>query len=173
MNTAIRYGLILGAISVIYKLATYAINVELLVSTSYQFIVFVVSVAVLIYFARLLRQARGGFASFKEMFGDIFTMLMISIVLDTIFNYILFNFIDPQLAETLKNATIKNAEAMFSKFGMSGEQVDAALAEIEKQDMSVTVTKSLQQILMLGIVCAIISAIVAAFMKKNKPEEAF
>ncbi|WP_250631937.1 DUF4199 domain-containing protein [Rhodoflexus caldus] len=172
-NTAIRYGLILAAIGIVSQLAIYMVNVELMASMSSGLIMLVISIVLIIYFARLLRQSRGGFATFREMFGDIFTMLMISALVGAIFNYILFNFIDPELATTIKNLTIKNSEAMFVKLGMSAEQIDLALAEIEKQDMSMTIGKSVQQLAVSGIVYAIISAILAAILKKNKPEEVF
>jgi hypothetical protein len=172
-NTAIRYGLILAAIGIVSQLAIYMINVELMASMSSGLIMLVISIVLIIYFARLLRQSRGGFATFGEMFGDIFTMLMISALVGAIFNYILFNFIDPELATTIKNLTIKNSEAMFVKLGMSAEQIDLALAEIEKQDMSMTIGKSVQQLAVSGIVYAIISVILAAILKKNKPEEVF
>lgn len=172
-NTAIRYGLVLAAIGIVSQLAIYTINVELMASMSSGLIMLVISIALIIYFARLLRQSRSGFATFKEMFGDIFTMLMISALVGAIFNYILFNFIDPELATTIKNLTIKNSEAMFVKLGMSAEQIDLALAEIEKQDMSMTIGKSVQQLAISGIIYAIIGAILAAILKKNKPEEVF
>ncbi len=142
-------------------------------SMSASLIMLVISIALMVYFARLLRQSRGGFATFGEMFGDIFTMLMINALVGAIFNYILFNLIDPELATTIKNLTIKNSEAMFVKLGMSAEQIDLALAEIEKQDMSMTIGKSVQQLAVSSIIYAIISAILAAILRKNKPEEVF
>ncbi|WP_448520442.1 DUF4199 domain-containing protein [Rhodoflexus sp.] len=172
-NTAIRYGLMLAAVGIVVQLLIYVVNVELMASMISSFVILLISIALIIYFARLLRQARGGFATFGEMFSDIFIMLMISAVAGIIFNYMLYNVIDPDLAETMKRAVIKNSESMFAKLGMSGEQVDAALAEIEKQDMSMTTGKSLQTLLGQGVFYAIISAIMAAIMKKNKPEETF
>lgn len=172
-NTAIRYGLVLAAIGIISQLAIYTINVELMANMTSGIVMLLISIAIIIYFALQLRKARGGFATFGEMFGDIFTMLAISALIGTVFNYILFNFIDPELANTIKNLTIKNSEAMFAKLGMSAEQVDAALAEIEKQDMSMTIGKSVQQLAISGIMYAIIGAILAAILKKNKPEEVF
>lgn len=172
-QTAVRYGLVLAAIGIVTQLLIYIINVELMASIVFNFLVFIVSIAVLIYFARLLRQARGGFATFGEMFGDIFVMLMISAVAGTIFNYLLYNVIDPDLAETLKKAVIKSSEAMFVRLGMSGEQVDLALAEIEKQDMSMTVEKAIQQVVFSGIFYALVAAVMAAIMKRQKPEESF
>jgi len=172
-NTAIRYGLILAAVGIVTQLAIYAINIELMANMSYGIVMLLITIAIVIYFAIQLRKIRGGFATFREMFGDIFTMLIISAVVGTIFNYVLFNFIDPKLSETLKEATIKNSEAMFAKLGMSGEQIDLALAEIEKQDMSMTIGKSLQQLVIAGIMQSIIGAILAAILKKNKPQEVF
>jgi hypothetical protein len=172
-DTAIRYGLVLAAIGIISQLAIYTINVELMTDMTSGIIMLLINIAIIIYFALQLRKARGGFATFGEMFGDIFIMLAISALIGTVFNYILFNFIDPELSTTIKNLTIKNTEAMLTKFGMSGEQVDAALAEIEKQDMSMTIGKSVQQLAISGIMYAIIAAIMAAILKKSKPEEVF
>lgn len=171
-SKTVRYGFILAIISILVQILVYATNVEWMASVTYSLLSFLLSLILVIYFGLQLRKARGGFASFKEMFSDIFIMLLVAGVIGILFNYVLFNFIDPQLAETLKQAVIKNSQAMFSKIGMSDSEIDTALAEIEKQDMSVTLVKSIQQLGMVVTFSAIGAVILAAILKK-KPEEAF
>ena len=108
-------------------------------------------------------QELGGFMSFKRAFFLAFMIGMVSTVIVLIFNYIYMNFINPSAME----AQLEMTRGMMEKFGMPEEQLDAA---IEKQRQSLSSPMSMiTGLLGAGVVVAILSLIIAAIMKKERP----
>ena len=87
----------------------------------------------------------------------------------TFFNILLYNFIDVEFAQMAKDVIIEKTYEMMEGFGASEFMVDEAISEIEKQD-SFSV-ESLAKGYVFGLpVYIILSLIIAAFIKRNKPE---
>ena len=123
-----------------------------------------VSIAIYVMALREHReQELGGFMSFKRAFYLAFMIGLVSMVIVLIFNYIYMNFINPSAMESQLEMT----RVMMEKFGMPEEQLDAA---IEKQRVSLTSPMSiLTGLLGGGVVVAILSLIMGAIMKKERP----
>jgi hypothetical protein len=144
-------------------------GIDFMMQTWWGIVQFVISLGLVVYFATIFRRAQGGYASFKEMFSISFGLYAASSFILTFFNILLYNFIDLEFAEMAKEVIIEKTYQMMEGFGASETMVDEAIEEIEKQD-SFSIA-SLAKGYVFGLpVYIVISLILAAFLKRNKPE---
>ena len=61
-----------------------------------------------------------------------YLVLVVSYVVGSLFNILLYNVIDPSLTEVVTELTIQNTIPMLESFGTPQEAIDAAVIEIEK-----------------------------------------
>ncbi|UKJ05768.1 DUF4199 domain-containing protein [Solitalea lacus] len=168
-SESLRYGLYLGLIAILITLGVYLIDATLLASFKVGGLSLVVFIVFLVIAMRNIRNSVGGYWDFRQAFVSCFIILAVSAVIGQIFVYILHNFIDPTLSETLKTAVINQTEGMLAKFGTPQDKIDEALKEIEKKDMSVTFKSTVVQLGGTLVFYAIISLIMGAVLKKAKP----
>jgi cytochrome bd-type quinol oxidase subunit 2 len=133
-KNGITFGIIMGVVSALITTLVYAIDMELF--TSFKLMGFILLVSIVLYCVLLskTRKQLGGDFSFKQAFTTFFIAAVISTLISTTFNILLFNVIDPGAKETLKELSIKAAEEMMEKFGAPQEQMEEALAQVENTD---------------------------------------
>ena len=169
-SQALNFGLYLGIGLCLYTTIGYAINLGILVN--YWMILLIMPLAIIffgVFVTGKIKQNAGGFLSFKEAFSSYFISVTIGIIISTLFSIFLFNFIDPDAAIEIKNILIANTENLMTGMGAPLEAIAASIDEIEKQNTFAigTQLKSLAQSI---IFFAVIGLIVAAAMKKSKPD---
>ena len=169
-SQAINLALYLGIALCIYTILGYAINLGILVN--YWVMLLILPLAIIffgVFATAKIKQNSSGFLTFKEAFSSYFITTSIGIIISTIFSIILFNFIDTNAAIEIKNILISNTENMMRGMGAPLEAIAASIEDIEKQNTFAigTQLKSLAQSI---IFFAVIALIVAAAMKKNKPD---
>ena len=165
----LKNGLVLGAIQVVMLFVSYLMGIDFMMQTWWGVLQFLVSLGLVVYFAIEFRKLQGGYATYKESFSVLFGMYAAAGFILTFFNILLYNFIDVEFALMAKEVIIEKTYEMMEGFGASESMVDEAISEIEKQDnFSVA---SLAKGYVFGLpVYIIISLIIAAFIKRNKPE---
>lgn len=165
----LKNGLTLGAIQVVMLFVSYLMGIDFMMQTWWGILQFLVSLGLVIYFAIEFRKSQEGYASYKDMFSVTFGLYAAASFILTFFNILLYNFIDVEFAQMAKEVIIEKTYEMMEGFGASDSMVDEAIAEIEKQD-SFSVG-SLAKGYVFGLpVYIILSLIMAAFLKRNKPE---
>ncbi len=162
-----KWGLISALIGIVFQLIQQVTGVMSQSGTIIAlYTVFSIGVSVAIYVMALREhreQELGGFMSFKRGFYLAFMIGMASTIVVLIFNYIYMNFINPNAME----AQLEMTRGMMEKFGMPEDQLDAA---VEKQRASLASPMSLVTgLLGAGVVVAILSLIMGAVMKKERP----
>lgn len=162
-----KWGLISALIGIVFQLiqqVTGVMSQSGTIIALYTVVSIGVSVAIYVMALREHReQELGGFMSFKRAFYLAFMIGMVSTVVVLIFNYIYMNFINPNAME----AQLEMTRGMMEKFGMPEDQLDAA---IEKQRASLASPMSmLTGLFGAGFVVAILSLIMGAVMKKERP----
>ncbi|MFV0564338.1 MAG: DUF4199 domain-containing protein [Flavobacteriaceae bacterium] len=166
-SIATDYGLYLGGIIALLTVIAYAFSLELLANMWYGFFIMAVVVGLGVLSVAKVKQAQG-YASFKESFTAYFITIVIGILISTLVSYLLFNIIDTEAAENLKQITIEKTVEMMKNFNAPSEAIAQTVETIETQDQY-----ALGNILKgLGgniILYSIIGLIVAAAMKKNNP----
>lgn len=171
MNShAIKSGIIVAVISIVITLLLYIVNAAMLVSM-WMMLLFLVFVGLVAYFGIQHRNEEGGYMSFGKAWVYSMQVFVITGIIATIFNLLLYNVIDPELPELLADQSVENAESMMRNFGMPEEQMDEALEKTRTDTLDrFTVMGSIKGLLYGLIIYAILSLISGAIIKKNEPE---
>ncbi|WP_248723897.1 DUF4199 domain-containing protein [Seonamhaeicola sp. ML3] len=169
-SNAVNLGLYLAIILSLYTVIGYVVNLELLINFWMIFLVLPIIILIFgIYTIGKTKKLQDGFASFKEAFSSYFITVAVGIFVSTLVSFILFNFIDPEAALELKEIALEKSAEMMKSFGAPPEQIAQQIEAAEKKD-----TQSLKsQVLQLAqslVFFTILGLIVAAIMKKNRPE---
>lgn len=168
---SIKWGVILGLISIILTLIIYLIDVTLLAKSGVGLVSLAISIGVIIYAGRDYRSKIGGYMPFKQAFMHAFVVFVISGFLAILFNILLYNVIDPDVVPILVEAQMENAmQAMESFGGGSTEMMDGMAQGIKD---GYTVTGQAKGFLWVLIFYAIGAAIIGAINKKKNQEEEF
>ncbi len=164
---ALKFGLIMGLVSIVIQLGIYVINKEWLVSVVLGFISFAITITLVVYPIRVYRQQNGGVVSFKEAFVIGFIVFAGSSLLTSVFQYALYNFIDPDLSEYIKEKAIEKVASITEKIGGSQDDIEKAVEQLEREDFSQS-PKRLASNFLGGILSgSVISLIIAAFTRKK------
>jgi len=168
MQTALRYGLIGGAISVVVNLVAQLLGWADGSNMGMSMLIGAIGIAVYIIAQVMgVRQHRdnelGGYISFGRAFLVCLVIAMVMAIIASLFNYIYLNFIDPEAMERM----IEGIREQYEEMGMSDEDIENALSMI---DMT---TSPLMQIVggIFGgaVMGGITGLITGAIMKKEPP----
>jgi flagellar biosynthesis/type III secretory pathway M-ring protein FliF/YscJ len=167
-KAAIRYGLIWGAISITTTLLLYLLG--MMDNIAAGILLFVFGIYMMYRTGAEKRDELGGFISWKEALSPTWLVAVISTFLTTIFNWVLFNLIDPSLQQKQREQAIQMTEKMRSWIGDA--ETEKQLEELEKKDFA-----SIQNFIMyffIGILLYfVIAAIISAILKRKKAEDIF
>lgn len=166
----IKYGIILGLIAVIYLLMLYLIDTQMMFGW-WGLLLLPIAIAVLVIGGKERRKELGGAISFKEALKTCFMISVIYGVFYVLFEYLLYNVIDPNLTTMVKEYSIEQSVKWMEKFGTPQDQIDKMISKMEKEDYGMTLKNTVWAFAFVCIFGFILSAIVAAIIKK-KPVEA-
>lgn len=168
-SIATNYGLYLGILLALLTVISYAINIELLTNTWYGIFILIAIVAFGIVSVAKIKQAQNGFASFKESFSAYFITVLIGLIISTVVSYLIFNFIDTEAAGILKEKTVEKTVQMMKNFNTPNEAIAEAVEKIESQNQF-SIGSILKGLAGYLVFFSVIGLIVAAAMKKSKPD---
>lgn len=115
-------GIILGILSIVYTLVLYFFDLTLNRPMGYLFMV--VQIAVLFYMLKSYRNNYlHGYMTFGQSLGAGVVIILFSAILTTIFSYILYKFIAPELIGKVLAMT----EESMMKRGLPQEQIDTGM----------------------------------------------
>lgn len=170
-STIIKNGLFLGALWIAVYLITYLINPEIVWNTAFGTII---SIVIPIIFIRIAmkeeREKNEGMLSFGEAFVVGMGVFFIGSLMYSIVNSVHLS-IDTEFREQGEQIAIDTAKNMsksiFDLAGMSEEDQQKALAEIDENPPKITTTQMFIGFLGSLFFGAIISLIAAAVLKKS------
>ena len=167
-QTAIRYGLIGGLISVIWALIgnltgiTLPTNGFMMMMLS-ALVGLIIYVGIIVYAVRHHRDNElGGYISLGRIVQMGIVISIISGLIGVIFNYVYVTFIDPNFIETM----MEGMEEMFANLGMDEDQIEEALAGTEAGFEPLTMIKN--GLLYSGILGAVVSLIIGFIMRRTR-----
>lgn len=163
------FGLVLGLISIIITTIVYAVNIELFTKWWLGIITISISIGMGIYIVSKTKKEMKGQISFKECFSVYFVAAAIGSALSMLYNYILFNFIDPQAKETIKEITMKYTSEMLQKFDTPAETIKETMAKIAETD-NYSIENILSGLAVSLLFSAIFALILAAFFKTRSSQ---
>ncbi|WMI69935.1 DUF4199 domain-containing protein [Mangrovimonas sp. YM274] len=170
-SSALNYGLYLGATLVLVTVLSYAINLELLTKWWLGIILFLV---ILVFGIVSTARSKGllkGFISFKEAFSSYFITIAVGFIISTLVSIVLFNVIDPEASEILKENVMESSRQMMENFGAPQSEIDKAMVQMEGENQF-AMGNQLKSVAFQLVFYSIIGLIVALAMKRNDPNAA-
>lgn len=167
-NPGVSYGLVSGLASVIFSLILYLGGVKWFVHPV-AFLGYVIPVVVAVLAGLKQKQLEGGYLDFPAALKVVFTTFVIGTVISTLFSFILLNYIDVPFREALTQETAERAHQVMQKLGAPQEAIDQAVEEMMKGN-NYSFGKQMLGTAVFCIFWFIVSLIIAAVIKKKKPE---
>lgn len=121
-QAALKAGVVIGLVTLAIYFIAYFIDVELLSSAWFGFLMLGLSLGFVIYFGIDYRKDLGGFMTFGVAFQFVFFTFIISGIIMTLGNILLFHVIDPALPGVLADAQLESTLALMDRFG-AGDQI--------------------------------------------------
>jgi len=168
-KNGINFGIAIAIYFVLRTSLMYTIDLKLFTNGWISLLDLIVAVTLTILAISKAKKALGGFISFKQAFTVYFLNTLISFFIYTLFIILLFNVIDPEASEIVHNYNIEKTVEGMQNFGVDSKTIRET-AEKMKESNTFSVSNQLIGFpIGVGISC-IIGLIIAAIMKKNKPE---
>jgi hypothetical protein len=166
-NVALTYGLIAGLVITVITLLQYLGGLDMYLSpVGYISYLIIITMAVLA--ALKVRKSNEGFLEFSQALKVTFTVFAIAMLIQTIFTYVLLNFIDVSFKEALSQEVMNKSEIMLKKLGFSDSQIDAQL-EKERNTDQFAFARVLLGYAISCIVAFIFCLLISLIVKKSKP----
>jgi hypothetical protein len=165
---AFKMGAIIGLVQIVLTLLLYIMGIEYMVKWWVSILVIVSIIALLVVYGLKWRKSVGGYATFGEIFQFQFVAFAATMFVSTLFNILLYNVIDGELALNMKEAVVDSTMAMMEGFGIEGEALDAALVEFDDFEDNFSVVGLLMSFIKSLIGGAVLAAILSLFLKKNE-----
>ncbi|MFY0254945.1 DUF4199 domain-containing protein [Chitinophaga sp. 30R24] len=169
-NPGIKWGIIGGILLVLLNVLTYVAGPSVLFSWWNSLLQLTVFIVVAFLAGKEKKKELGGYISFKDALKPVFTAFIIGTAIITVYQYILYKFIDPQLVDALKQNLLDSTAKWMHKFKAPQEEIDKQLDELSKTDFNVSFAKSFMDFLKGIIFYFVIAAIVAVIIRK-KPSQ--
>ena len=166
-NIGLLYGLITGLIVCIITLVQYLGGLKTYLSPI-GFLVYIILIVMAIIAGQKQKKLNGGYLEFSEALKVTFSVFASALLLQTLFTYVLFNFIDPSFKEALGQEVMNKTEEFLRKINMSDTQIDEAMEKAREKD-SFSFGNMMLGYGLWCIVWFVASLIISAIIKKNKP----
>ncbi len=162
-------GVFVGVVTIIVYLLVYFIDVKLLAEwyIGVGLIIFYIAYGV-ITMSKTKKQLNGVYP-FKDAFTTYFIYAVVGMLISIVFSYILFNFVDTQAAETIKEVTIEKTVTLMQKMQLPASELEKVVSEMQKQN-----TYSLGNLLKSsagGLILSIVFGLILALIFRSKPQE--
>ncbi len=167
-KNGVTYGAILGLISIASTTLIYVTDIKLFMSWWIGGISLILNIMIGIFLVSNTKKQLNNTISFKDAFSVYFIAGVLGSTVSALFNYFLFNFIDPQAKETLKEMTIKYTVEMMEKFGTPKEVLNQTITELQKAD-NYSLENIFMGLLFVYLIVAIFGLILAAIFKSKSP----
>ena len=171
VNHALKFGVILGVISIVLTMLVYIIDYTIMADWKFGILSFVIYIGFTIYASINYRNEIGGFMPFGTAFKHGYLVFILSGLVATLFAIVLYHVIDPELPQKITDVTIENTTKMMEGFGAPEASIDEAVEKM-KVDMpqNYTLFGHAKTYGIMLIVSAVFALITGAISKKKQPE---
>ncbi|WP_194767193.1 DUF4199 domain-containing protein [Tamlana sp. I1] len=169
-SVAVNFGLYLGITLALITVLAYAINLDLYTQIWFGLTILGIIIVAGIVSAVKAKKANGGFLSFKNTFTAYFITVLIGIVISAIVSIIVFNFVDPEASNELQEKIVNTQIDRLKGFNVPAEAIEETVEKLEAQGNMYSISNVAQSIVWQLLGFSVIGLIVAAAIKKNKPE---
>lgn len=170
-KNGIKFGIYTGVFSVLATIITYAIDLSLFASMKYGLILLLAYIVIGVVLLRTTKKELKGVMSFKQGFTTYFLSIIIGIPISVLFSIILFNYIDVEAQEIIKETTIKNTVETMEKWNVPTAQMNEAITKMEESNPFSTVELLKSTIVYIAVYCFIGLILAAIFKSKSTQPE--
>ena len=168
-SKGIYFGIVLGAVLSFLTAGIYAIDISSLLNPWLQGVIFLLVILLGILAISSVKKIFNGFIGFKDAFSTFFVVIVIGFLISTLVGFLIFNVIDPEAKDVLKQLSIEKVTELMERFNVPEDALDEAIAKVEETD-SFSLVSQIKNYFMTLAMYSIIGLIVAAIMKKKNPE---
>lgn len=168
-KNGVKFGIILGVVSILITTIIYSTDIGLFINIWLGIGIFLLNLIIAIIGVAQTKKALNGFISFKEAFTVFFIEMALGAAIGMLFMFLLFNVIDPSAKQTMMDQTIEMSVNWMQKANTPTEDIRKAVEEMKETD-NFSLLNQLKSYAFFLLFYIIIGLIVAAAMKKNKPE---
>lgn len=168
MNSGLLYGLIAAGAAIIFSLVLYILGASYFVHPISN-LAFAIPIVFAVLAGIAQKKEQGGYLQFSEALKTVFTVFVLWSFLATTFSYILLNFIDEPFKQAMAQIAAEQTEKWMTKFGAPQKDIDKAVEEALTGNQFNLKTQFLG-FAFWSIVWFLVSLIIAAIIKKKKPE---
>ena len=129
-NKSLNNGLLAGLIGIILALIFYFVDPRFMIKYG-SYVIYLVYIFFMYKAGKETRDEMGGFMTFGKGLSSTWLTFIVASFLVTIFNYVLYNFIDPALLDIVQEQAIEQIDKMSGMIGEEGTEV--AIEQIEEQ----------------------------------------
>ena len=169
-SIATNYGLYLGVLLTLLTILVYTFSLELFVNPLYIISVMIATIIFGLISIIKCKQRFNGYINFKEAFKAYFIVAIIGLGISTLVTFVLFNFIDIEASETIKEKTIEKFIEMLKGINTSEQEISNTIDKIKNENLY-SFSNVLQRLIMNYLLpITIIGLMSAAFIKKTNPD---
>ena len=169
-KNGITFGVVSGIISCLITATIYAIDLNLFLKPWIFVIVIVTSLILsIVLLSKTKKEIQTDF-SFKEAFTTYFIYAVVGLLIATVFNVVLWNFIDPSAKESLEELTIKYTVNMMQKFNAPSSAINEAIKGME-ENSPYDIAAQLKGFFTNLVFSSIFGLVMAAFFKTRKSSQ--
>lgn len=169
-SIALNFGIYLGVILSSATVIAYATNLELLTQPWLGITLFIAIIVLGITSIIKSKSALGGYISFKDAFTSYFITVLVGILINAVISLIIFNFIDPEAAITLKELVIEKSIDLMRSFNAPEDAIAEALTQMENSPSQFAIGSMIQSLLIQLVIYSVIGLIVSLIMKKTNED---
>jgi len=164
-KNGISFGVIIGIISILVATLTYVFR--LYTSWWVGLLSFAISIVLYCVLLSKTKKELGGVYSFKEAFTTFFIAAVIAVVLATLYNVVLYNFVDPGAKDIVKEETIKSTVKIMESMGTPSSAINEAVDNMQKDDPFSISKQLLGAAIALAVSCVL--GLILALIFKSRP----
>jgi hypothetical protein len=171
-NDSLSNGLVIAIITSVIGIIVYYVAPSMMGSTVFGIGLGLLTLVIYILFTLDLRKKRGGYWTFREALKEIFLMAFIAGIVGILINLFFYKLIEPDAYSKISGYVVDGMVSSYEKMGMSQEQIDSIVPEMERSLKSQFDPSALDLAKNLGIAILIefiMSLVFAAIFKKNPP----
>lgn len=168
-KNGITFGIIIGLFSVLVTTLIYSFDLSLFTNPMIGILSMVIQLTIGITLIIKTKKQLNNSITFKEVFTVYFLAAVIGSTITTLFNLVLFNFIDPSAKETIKELSIKYAVAMLEKFNSPKNTITETIQKLNETD-SFSAGNLLTGLAFSFVFIAILGLILASIFKSRTPQ---
>jgi len=142
-RNGIIFGIILGILLIIPSIIGYFVDINFMLN-NFTFIGVFISVIVIgIICISVAKKKFQGIISLKEAFSTYLIMLVISLLISTLFNFVMFNIVDKEFPNQLTEKRIENMQSQFEDIKNNPDTTESDLTTYQEQfDKTITQLRS-------------------------------